>query len=242
MSEHGPVEGTEVAFLLAGWMMTAWCAIRLLFGGQPIVSEMLLGTLLDGRHQRAGAERAQLGGVPHPAPAVFSLRLSARLIFSWVVFSICVIIVLAVVRYMVRHRRALLGVLRGLPRSRWGQSLRWSGAGDTRSRSSSNTGSRCLMPRPLHAPGKRRSSWWPPSVSSSPPGSAPRRDPTSRIRRMMRSEIFAADLGAPGTQAAASMAVTANRMSPWPSSSSTRSSGSPSSSGCSAGSRWRSRS
>jgi hypothetical protein len=145
--EHGPVEWAQVTLLLAGWMVTVGRAIRLLTRAGAAGPEMLLGTLLTiGISAEVSLHNWVGFHVRHWRP---SLRRSARPVFPWVVLSTCLIIGLVIACYGVCHRRTLLGTLRSLPRSRWGQLMIAGGGGYVITQLFERSLSR-LMPRPSY--------------------------------------------------------------------------------------------
>jgi hypothetical protein len=117
--EHGPMEWLQAAFLLAGLVVTVGRALRRLARGRAAVPELLLGILLAvglavelSLHSWAGFR------IRHGR---FALRRSAGPVLPWFVLSVSLIGGLAAMHHLGRHSRTLLQVVRGLPRSQWGQ-------------------------------------------------------------------------------------------------------------------------
>ena len=119
VAEDGPVEWLQAALLLAGWVVTVGRAVTLLARGRPAVPELLLAALLTVGITVELSLHSWVGfRIRHWRP---TLRRSAGPVFPWVVLAVSLIVGLVAVRHGVRHRRSLVGVVRSLPHSRWGQ-------------------------------------------------------------------------------------------------------------------------
>ena len=119
VAENGPVEWTQAALLLTGWVVTVGRALRVQARGQAAVRELLLGALLTVGITVELSLHSQVGfRIRHWRP---SLRRSAGPVLPWVVLSVGLICALAAARYLVAHGRSVIRVVRTLPRAPWGQ-------------------------------------------------------------------------------------------------------------------------
>jgi hypothetical protein len=119
VSENGPVEWVQAALLLTGWVVTVARALRLQARGRAAVPELLLGALLTVGITVELSLHSEVGfRIRHWRP---SLRRSAGPVLPWVVLSVGLICALAAAGYLVAHCRAVIRVVRTLPRSPWGQ-------------------------------------------------------------------------------------------------------------------------
>jgi hypothetical protein len=126
VTEDGPVEWVQAGLLIVGLVMILPRTVRRLARGQSAVPELLFGALLLvaltvelSLHSWVGFRFRHWR---------LSLRRSAGHVFPWVVLALSLLVGLAVVCHVIRHRHSLLPMARRLLWSRWGQ-LTIAGAG-----------------------------------------------------------------------------------------------------------------
>jgi hypothetical protein len=147
VTEDGPVEWVQAAFLFAGWVVIVGRAVVLLARGRSAIPELLLGALLTVGITVELSLHSWVGfRIRHWH---LSLRRSAGPVLPWVALSGSLIVGLAAARHVARHRRSLLPVMRSLPHCRWGQ-LMIAGAAGYAVTQLFEHGLERLMPRPSY--------------------------------------------------------------------------------------------